>query len=93
MSEFIQETPLVVRSYCPVCESDIVHEEACYKSTEGGPCSCRLQMPFRCSQHPEDRDGADDGRVVSTEYLSGSAEAGGPENKAMCDFFHRGKRR
>jgi hypothetical protein len=42
-----------------------------------------------CDAHAN-RVGADDGRVDYL-HLAGTAEAGGPDNAAMCDLIHRSK--
>lgn len=87
----LSDSPIAVAAFCPVCLPENPHEDVCYKKTEGGPCSCRFQMETFCSNHQPNRAGVEDGNVVVSDFLSGTAEAGGEENKAACDFFHRGK--
>ncbi|HEX5528320.1 MAG TPA: hypothetical protein VFZ82_02105 [Methylomirabilota bacterium] len=41
---------------------------------------CALHMPLR--------EGVDDARVMSDAMLTGSAEAGGDENRRWCDVIH-----
>jgi len=42
-----------------------------------------------CESHSPARDGADDEVVTVSAYLSGSAEAGGDDNRRWCDILHR----
>jgi hypothetical protein len=44
-----------------------------------------------CETHYPNRTGTADEAVNTSAYLSGSAEAGGPDNALWCDIFHRGK--
>ena len=41
-----------------------------------------------CESHSPTRDGADDEVVTASAYLSGSAEAGGDDNRRWCDILH-----
>ena len=41
-----------------------------------------------CESHSPVRDGADDEVVTASAYLSGSAEAGGDDNRRWCDILH-----
>ena len=41
-----------------------------------------------CESHSPARDGADDEVVTASAYLSGSAEAGGDDNRRWCDILH-----
>ncbi|MBI4169040.1 MAG: hypothetical protein HY510_03800 [Acidobacteria bacterium] len=79
MSEHILDTPSVARSYCPGCEptADSVKEI--------------LDVRWCDAHHPE-VDGAEDEKLIANAYLSGSAEAGGDPNRAVCDFVHRKKK-
>lgn len=76
MSEGMQDTPSVARVYCPGCEP------------EADPTSEILDLRW-CEPHSPLRDGVDDTVVTAAAYLSGSAEAGGDDNRAWCALFHR----
>ena len=76
MSQHIQDTPSVARVYCPGCEP------------EADPTSEILDLRW-CEPHSPMRDGVDDTVVTAAAYLSGSAEAGGDDNRAWCALFHR----
>lgn len=76
MTDWLSDTPKVSRSACPVCEPD-------------ADFSAELLDVWYCERHTPDRGGADDETVTSTGYLSGSADAGGPDNARMCDLIHR----
>ena len=41
-----------------------------------------------CESHSPASDGADDEVVTESAYLSGSAEAGGDDNRRWCDILH-----
>jgi len=41
-----------------------------------------------CNVHMPMREGLDDARVMSDAMLTGSAEAGGDENRRWCDIIH-----
>ena len=41
-----------------------------------------------CESHSPALDGGDDEVVTSSAYLSGSAEAGGDDNRRWCDILH-----
>ena len=72
------ETPVMTRSYCPVCEpaADPIAEllEVAYCNLEG--------------HRPTMTGDAD----VSVESISGSGEAGGHENRVMCAALHGSRR-
>ena len=76
MSHSMQDTPSVARVYCPGCEP------------EADPTAEILDLRW-CEPHSPQRDGADDTVVTAAAYLSGSAEAGGDDNRAWCALFHR----
>lgn len=76
MSEYIPDTPSVARAYCPVCEPD------------ADPTREILDVRW-CETHLPAREGADDGMVAAGAYLSGSAEAGGDDNRRWCELIHR----
>jgi hypothetical protein len=74
-------TANVATEYCPVCEPerDVLAE---------------VLAPLLCLRHRDEQNEAlthnrDDGRVMSTAYISGSAEAGGYTNREWCAYFHR----
>lgn len=80
MTDYLSDTPVVMRGFCPACEPGT--------DPEREPVSVQW-----CQNHSPARDGADDERVDSSSMPSGSAEAGGDENRVICDFLHRGKLR
>lgn len=78
MSE-LPDSPVVGRAYCPGCEPT------------ADPDQEILDVRW-CDTHAPPRDGADDQTLASPSYLSGSAEAGGEHNTAMCALIHRARR-
>lgn len=76
MTDFLPDTPPVARPYCPVCEPN------------ADPSQEILDIRW-CLSHTPSSGGIDDGAVVSEAYLSGSAEAGGDENRRWCQLLHR----
>lgn len=75
LSDIPPETPRIARAYCPACEPDA---DALLEILEVQWCA--LHMPLR--------EGVDDARVMSDAMLTGSAEAGGDENRRWCDVIH-----
>lgn len=75
MTDFLTDTPVVARSYCPGCEP------------EADPVAEILDVRW-CDAHTPARDGSDDAIVASDAYLSGSAEAGGDVNRRWCELLH-----
>ena len=76
MTEYLPDTPSVARAYCPGCEPD------------ADPSREILDVRW-CESHCPARDGADDAMVSAAAYLSGSAEAGGDDNRRWCEALHR----
>src|SRR3982074_3628530 len=76
VTDYLPDTPCVARAYCPGCEPD------------AGPSQEILGVRW-CESHSPARDGADDEVVTASAYLSGSAEAGGDDNRRWCDILHR----
>ena len=76
MTDFISDTPSVARPYCPGCEPDV------------DPSVEILDVRW-CESHSPMRDGLDDAVVSAAAYLSGSAEAGGDDNRRWCEALHR----
>lgn len=74
----LPDSPVVGRSYCPTCEP-------------GTDSDVEIVSVTYCANHQPDRAGAEDEKMAET-HLSGTAEAGGEGNRAVCDFFHRSKR-
>jgi hypothetical protein len=68
---------VVVRDWCVACEPDGVPEP---------------WTPKPCGIHWPKHDGDADTQVRSGEFLSGSAEAGGAENRAFCELLRRNTR-
>ena len=69
------ETPRIARAYCPACEPDA---DTLLEILEVQWCNVHMPM----------REGLDDARVMSDAMLTGSAEAGGDENRRWCDIIH-----
>ena len=67
------------RPYCPECEPE---------------ADCQLEMleVTWCGDHIPRRDGLDDAGVDTTNYVSGTGESGGVDNRAWCALIHRGTR-
>lgn len=74
--DWLPDSPVVARPYCPICEP------------EADQMAEMLETRY-CESHCPSRGGESDGEVNAQSYMSGSAEAGGADNKAYCDFFHR----
>ncbi len=72
----LADTPSVSRPYCPDCEPD------------ANPETEILDVRW-CETHMPSRDGLDDETVTAAAYLSGSAEAGGDDNRRWCELLHR----
>jgi hypothetical protein len=71
-------TDIVIRQYCPGCEP------------ETDPLNEALTV-WWCQDHQPTHEGRDDlAARVGLVFLSGSAEAGGEENRMWCDAVHRG---
>ena len=77
MSNFLADTPSHARMYCPGCEPS------------ADPGFEILDVRW-CASHVPAGRGLDD-EVVGTEaaWISGSAEAGGEDNRRWCALFHR----
>jgi len=80
MSDWLPDSPMMARGYCPGCEP------------AADPLSEILETRY-CDSHAPRRDGSEDDQVVAQNYLSGSADAGGDDNRAACDLIHRPTRR
>ena len=78
MTNYLEDSPVLGRSYCPGCEPN------------ADPIEEILDTRW-CDRHAPVRDGSEDEGVLASAYLSGSAEAGGEDNRLWCDFIHRGK--
>jgi hypothetical protein len=76
VTDFIPDTPSCARPYCPGCEPD------------ADPSLEILDVRW-CESHCPPRDGADDETVTAAAYLSGSAEAGGDDNRRWCEILHK----
>lgn len=76
MTDYLSDSPVVARRYCPVCEP------------EADPTT-EILDPSYCEHHAPTRDGAQDADVTTAAYMSGSAEAGGEDNRRWCDIVHR----
>lgn len=76
MTDFLGATPQIARSYCPGCEP------------EADPTK-EILDPRWCAIHTPSLSGVDDGKVTTEAILSGSAEAGGADNRRWCEVVHR----
>ena len=75
VTEFLPDTAAVARPYCPGCEP--------------GADPAREILDVRwCSSHVPESNGLQDAAVRTEAYLSGSAEAGGDDNRRWCQLFH-----
>src|SRR5258705_2845020 len=74
LSDIPAETPRIARAYCPACEPDA---DTLLEILEVQWCA--IHMPLR--------EGLDDARVMSDAMLTGSAEAGGDENRPLWDVI------
>ena len=71
----MNETPVMTRSYCPVCEP------------AADPITDLLEVTY-CNllgHRPAFNGDAD----IAVEWINGTGEAGGDPNRAMCDAVHR----
>ena len=73
--DYLPDTPSAARAYCPGCEPD------------ADPSQDILDVRW-CESHFPARAGADDEVVTASAHLSGSAEAGGNDNRRWCDLLH-----
>lgn len=76
MTEYPASSPVVARSWCPLCEP------------LADPTLEILDVRY-CDQHTPARAGPDDGIVTSEGALSGGTEAGGDANRLWCQLLHR----
>jgi hypothetical protein len=76
VSEYLPDSPVVARAWCPGCEP------------LADPTLQILDLRY-CDQHVPGRDGMDDTSVTTDAHLSGSTEAGGDANRLWCELFHR----
>lgn len=72
-----EETPFVPRRYCPGCEPEL------------DPTVTAVTV-YWCTSHEPTQVGEMDRFVRQDQYLTGSGEAEGLDNRKWCDFFHRG---
>jgi hypothetical protein len=75
VTDFLPDTPYVARAYCPGCEPD-------------ADTSLEILDVRWCETHSPVRNGTDDEVVTASAYLSGSAEAGGDDNRRWCNLLH-----
>jgi len=73
--DYLPDTPYVARAYCPSCEPD------------ADPSQDILDVRW-CESHLPAPHGADDEVATVSAYLSGSAEAGGDDNRRWCEILH-----
>lgn len=76
MSEYIADSPVVARAWCPGCEPTRDPEQEI------------LDVRF-CVAHTPNREGGADNVVTTEGYVSGSTEAGGEANRIWCQLLHR----
>jgi hypothetical protein len=70
LTDLLPDSAYVARAYCPGCEPD------------ADPSLDILDVRW-CQSHSPARNGADDDVVSVSAYLSGSAEAGGDDNRLV----------
>jgi hypothetical protein len=75
VTEFIPDSPSVARAYCPGCEP------------EADPSVEILDLRW-CQTHLPGSQGLDDATVRVENFLSGSVEAGGDDNRRWCELLH-----
>ena len=75
VTDYLPDSPYVARAYCPGCDPD------------ADPSRDILDTHW-CESHTPARDGVADGAVTTSTYLSGTAEAGGDDNRHWCDILH-----
>lgn len=78
MSDYLIDSPFVPIHYCPGCEP------------RRDPVAEVLAVQY-CAQHAPRTTGTEDERVYVTTVIS-NTEAGGEDNRAWCQFLHRGRR-
>ena len=84
MSEYVTDTPSVARLWCPGCEPEA---DALAEVLELSWCA------LRGGDHSApSAPGSADPRVDVGAYLSGTAEAGGEDNRRWCALIHGGAR-
>ena len=76
MTDYPEDTPVRTTDWCRVCEPD------------RDPIAEPLLNEQLCANHQPDRAGSADDVVTSSAYLSGSAEAGGDDNRRWCALIH-----
>lgn len=76
MTDYISDSPIVARPWCPLCEPN------------RDPTVEILDTRY-CDQHTLARKGLDDDTVVLRDYIHGSTEAGGQANRLWCQLLHR----
>jgi hypothetical protein len=76
MADYIPDTPSIGRIYCPGCEPEV------------DPMREILDVRW-CENHTPQGGGLDDAMAGSTISISGSAEAGGEDNRRWCAVLHR----
>ena len=72
----MEDTPSQAIQWCPLCHPD------------WDPTKDILETRY-CETHEPSRGGIDDTTIIASNYMSGSAEAGGVDNMRWCDFLHR----
>ena len=77
MTNYMVDSEYLAKPWCPACEP------------ERDPTVEILETRY-CGTHGPTVGGELDGEIVSTGYMSGSAEVGGPDNTLWCNAIHRG---
>ncbi len=77
MTDNIPDSPVIGRPYCPGCEPD------------ADPSREILDVRY-CESCALSYRGVDDAAVEAEAFLSGTAEAGGEDNRRWCDLIHKG---
>jgi len=78
VTDFLNDSPHLARFYCPRCQPEL------------DPSREILETRW-CGEHHDAGRGVEDD-AVACGYVTSSTEAGGEDNRAWCELFHRKKR-
>lgn len=67
-------------TWCPDCQSPPEDERRCHATVK------------YCNEHRPSEKGSFGDVDFTQAYWYSAADAGGLDNKAVCDFFHRGRK-
>jgi hypothetical protein len=74
MNDSLPDSPVELLTRCPGCWPEL--DPITY-------------LASACNAHEPSRDGVDDALSTAHGYLSSGTEAGGDDNRAWCELFHR----